>query len=146
MSDESRPDKLPQLQMSLITQKQSYSAQESCNSSLQTLLSFVWRVPSSEIQRPSLWSSWLQIQRPGFDSGRYHIFWEVLSLERGSLGLVSTIEELLERNSSGSGLEIQDYGRGDPSLWPRGTLYPRKLALTSPTSCGLSVGIVSLWI
>jgi hypothetical protein len=28
------------------------------------------------------------------------------------------------------------------SRWPRGTLYPQKLALTSPTSGGSSVGIV----
>jgi hypothetical protein len=38
-----------------------------------------------------------------------------VGLERGPLSLVSTIEELLERNSSGSGLEIREYGRGDPS-------------------------------
>jgi hypothetical protein len=30
----------------------------------------------------------------------------------------------------------------DPSRWPRGTLYPRKLAITSPTSGGRSVVIV----
>jgi hypothetical protein len=35
-------------------------------------------------------------------------------LERGPLSLVSTIEELLERKSSGSGLESRDYGRRDP--------------------------------
>jgi hypothetical protein len=29
---------------------------------------------------------------------------------------VSTIEELLERKSSGSGLEGRDYGRRDPPL------------------------------
>jgi hypothetical protein len=55
-------------------------------------------------------SSWLQIQRSGFDSQRYQILWEVMGLERGPLSLVSTIEELLERNSSCSGLENQDYG------------------------------------
>jgi hypothetical protein len=38
-----------------------------------------------------------------------------VSLERGILGLVSTIEELLGRKSSGSGLENRDYGRWDPS-------------------------------
>jgi hypothetical protein len=31
---------------------------------------------------------------------------------------------------------------GDPLLWPHDTLYPQKLALTSPTSGGRSVGIV----
>jgi hypothetical protein len=50
---------------------------------------------------------------PGFDSGRYQIFWVVVGLEQGPLSIVSTIEELLERKSSGSGLEKWDYGRGD---------------------------------
>jgi hypothetical protein len=40
------------------------------------------------------------------------------------------------------GQENRDYGRRDPSRWPRGTLYPQKLALTSPTSGGRSFGIV----
>jgi hypothetical protein len=66
------------------------------------------------IQWPPLWSSdqssWLQIQRSGFVSRRYQIFWEVVGLERGPLSLVSTIEELLERKSSGYGLENRDYG------------------------------------
>jgi hypothetical protein len=95
---------------------------------------------------PPLWSSgqsfWLQIQRSGFDSRRYLIFWEVLGLERGPFSLMSTIVELLERKSSGSCLENRDYGRRDPSRWPRGILYPQKLAVISPTSSGRSVGIV----
>jgi hypothetical protein len=41
-----------------------------------------------------------------------------------------------------SGLENREYSRRDPSSWPRDTLYLRKLALTSPTSCGRSVSIV----
>jgi hypothetical protein len=49
------------------------------------------------------------------------------------------------KKSSGSGLESREYGRTDPSRWPRGTLYPQKLALTSPTSGGCSVGIVRSW-
>jgi hypothetical protein len=53
-----------------------------------------------------------------------------------------TIEDLRGRKSSGSGLESREYGRRDPLLWPRDTLYPQKMALTSPESCGLSVGIV----
>jgi hypothetical protein len=36
-------------------------------------------------------------------------------LERGPLSLVSTIEKLLERNSSGSGLEMREYSSKDPS-------------------------------
>jgi hypothetical protein len=53
---------------------------------------------------PPLWSSgqssWLQIRKPGFDSRHYQIFWEkkkVVGLERGTLSLVSTTEELLDR-------------------------------------------------
>jgi hypothetical protein len=95
---------------------------------------------------PPLWSSgqsfWLQIQRYEFDSLRYQIFWEVVGLERGPLSHVSTTEELLGRKSSGSGLENREYGRRDPSRWPRDTPYPQKLALTSPTSDGHSVGTV----
>jgi hypothetical protein len=41
-----------------------------------------------------------------------------------------------------SGLENREYGRWDPLQWSRDTLYPQKLALTSPTSGGRSVGIV----
>jgi hypothetical protein len=35
-------------------------------------------------------------------------------------------------------------GRGNSLRWPRNTLYLQKLALTSPTSGGRSVGIVLL--
>jgi hypothetical protein len=99
-----------------------------------------------EESRPPLWSSgqssWLQIQRSGLDSRHYQISREVVDLERGPLSLVSTIEELLGRKSSGSGLERREYGSKDPSRSPRCTLYPQKLALNSPTSGGRYVGIV----
>jgi hypothetical protein len=40
-----------------------------------------------------------------------------VGLEWGPLSLVSTIEEILERKSSGSGLEIREYGlRGSVTL------------------------------
>jgi hypothetical protein len=67
-----------------------------------------------------------------------------VGLERGSLSLVSTIAELPGRNSSDSGLENREYGRGDPLSWPRDTLYPQKLAPTSQTWGCRSVGIVRL--
>jgi hypothetical protein len=60
-------------------------------------------------------SSWLQIQRSGSDSRRYQIFWEVVSLVRGPLSLVSTTEELLGRNSSGS-------SQKKPRIWPWGSV------------------------
>jgi hypothetical protein len=91
---------------------------------------------------PGLWN----VDAPKFcrkSAQRYNIFWEVVSLERGPLSLVSTTEELLGRKSSGgSGLESREYGRMDPSRWPHGTLHAQKLALTSPTRGGRSVGRV----
>jgi hypothetical protein len=51
---------------------------------------------------------------------------------------VSTIEKLLERKSSESGLESREYGRAEYAT----LVYRQKLALTLPTSGSLSVGIV----
>jgi hypothetical protein len=99
------------------------------------VLSFGWLLSSDH-------SSWLQIQRSGFDSRRYQIFREVVGLERCTLSLVSTTEELLEQKSSGPCLDSREYDRMDHSRWPPDTLYPEKLALTSPTSGIRSVGIV----
>jgi hypothetical protein len=42
---------------------------------------------------------------PGLDSRRYNIFCVAVSLEWGQLSLVRINEELLERKSSGSGIE-----------------------------------------
>jgi hypothetical protein len=68
-----------------------------------------------EESRPPPWLngqySWQQIQRYGFYSLRYHNFWEVVDLERGSHSLVSTIEELLQRKSTGSSPGNRDYSR-----------------------------------
>jgi hypothetical protein len=84
----------------------------------------------SEGLRPPLWSSgqssWLQIRRfrvrfPGTTRKK------VVGLERGPLRLVSTTEELLGRNSSGSGLESREYGSRGSSCWPHGTVYPQKV-------------------
>jgi hypothetical protein len=57
-----------------------------------------------------------------------------VGLERGPLSLVSTIEELLGRESSGSGLEIREYGRGDLLRWPRHIHSQQMLELTPPTN------------
>jgi hypothetical protein len=59
-------------------------------------------------------------------------------LNISQLSLLNTIEKLLGRKSSGSGLENRVYGHGDPLRLPRNTLYPQKLALTSLTSGGHS--------
>jgi hypothetical protein len=96
------------------------------------------RTKGRPLLRSSGQSSWLQIQRSGFDSRHCQILWEVVCLERGPLNFVSTIEELLEKKSSGSDLESRECGRRDPSRRPRGNLYPQKLALSSLTSGGRS--------
>jgi hypothetical protein len=81
---------------------------------------------------------------PGFDSWRYQIFWDVAGLEWGPLSLVRITEELLETEVSAPVYKTEINGRGDSLRWPSDTLYPLKLALTSPTSGGRSVGIVRL--
>jgi hypothetical protein len=60
-----------------------------------------------------------------------------VGLERGPLSLVSAIEELLERKSSGFDPENRNYGADYAT-----SLYPQKLELSSSTSGGRSVGIV----
>jgi hypothetical protein len=59
--------------------------------------------------------------------GATRFFWEVVGLERGSLSFLSTIEELLERKISGSGLENREYGLRNPPRWPRGTYYSQEV-------------------
>jgi hypothetical protein len=63
-------------------------------------------------------------------------------LERGPHSLVRIIEELLERKAAASVYKTEINDRGDSLRCPRDTLYPLKLALTSPTCGGRSVGIV----
>jgi hypothetical protein len=82
------------------------------------------------------------MQISGFDSRRYQIFGELVGLERGPFSLVSIIEELLGRKSSGSGLKNREYDGRDLSRRPRDILYPQTLSLTSATSGVRSDGIV----
>jgi hypothetical protein len=49
---------------------------------------------------------------PGFDSRPNQIFLELVNLEWGPLCLVNIIEELLEINSSGSSLDIENTAVG----------------------------------
>jgi hypothetical protein len=48
-----------------------------------------------------------------------------VGLEQGPFSLVSTTEGLLERKSSGSGLDVREDGSGDALRRPRDTLYPQ---------------------
>jgi hypothetical protein len=65
-----------------------------------------------------------------------------VGLERGPLGLVSTTEELLDRKVAAPVLKTEitvlRIRRADYAT----SLYPQKLALTSPTGSGRSVSIV----
>jgi hypothetical protein len=77
----------------------------------------------------------------GSDSLHYQIFW-VVGLEQGPLSLVSTTEDLLGRKSSGSGLETREHDVGIRYADNATPSIRKKLALTSLTSGGRSVGIV----
>jgi hypothetical protein len=133
-----------------IWQRRMLQSSQQCLTMLLIIIHFcryiyhLMRLPQTVFLWSSGQSSWLQIQRSRFDYRHYQSFWEVVSLEWGPLSLVSTNGELLERKSSCSSLESREYGRWDPSCWPRGTLCPPKLALTLPTSGSHSVGIVRL--
>jgi hypothetical protein len=83
-------------------------------------------------------SSWLQIQRPRV---RFPALPDFLRSSGSGTGYNWGATW---RNSSGSGLENREYGRGDPLRWPRDILYPQKLTLTSPKSGCSSVGMVRL--
>jgi hypothetical protein len=61
-------------------------------------------------------SSWLQIQKSGFDSPGYQIFWEVVVLERDPLSLVIATGELLWRKRSCSCLKNRIRPRGPGSI------------------------------
>jgi hypothetical protein len=67
-----------------------------------------------------------------------------MCLERRPLSLVSTTEELLGRNSSGSGLENRESTVGIRHADHVAPSIRKKLSLTSLTSGGRSVGIVRL--
>jgi hypothetical protein len=65
-----------------------------------------------------------------------------VGLLRGPLSLVRITEELLERKVAAPVYKTEINGSGDLLRWPRDTLYPLKLALSSQTSGGRLVGIV----
>jgi hypothetical protein len=61
------------------------------------------------------WSKFLATdpEVPGLIPGHYKKKKKVVGLERGPVSFVSTTEELLGSNSSGSGLESREYFRRD---------------------------------
>jgi hypothetical protein len=96
---------------------------------------------------------------PGFAFRRYQIFWQVVGLERGPLEprelgdfnakvgrediFKSPIgNESLHATSNDNGVKVVNFATSKNLTWPRDTLYPQKLAPTSPTSGGRSVGII----
>jgi hypothetical protein len=118
-----------------------------------TLLKPLWRhiVTSIWITRsifhhwPSLWPRvpGYRSRGPSSNPGTTRFFWEVGSLERGPLSLLSTIKEVLKRKISVSGLENRDYSRRrSAALSTRHPSICKKLVLPSPTRGGRSVSIV----
>jgi hypothetical protein len=67
-----------------------------------------------------------------------------VGLERGPLSLVSTIEELLDRKVAAPVWKAENTAVGIRRADHVPPLYPQKLAITSPTSGGRSVGVVRL--
>jgi hypothetical protein len=65
-----------------------------------------------------------------------------VALERGPLSLVSTTEELLDRKVAAPVYKTENSAVGIRRADYATPLYPQKLALTSPTSGGRSVGMV----
>jgi hypothetical protein len=65
-----------------------------------------------------------------------------VGMERGSLSLLSSIQELLERKSSGFVIEAENTAVGIRHADQVTSSVCKKLAPTSSTSDGLSVGIV----
>jgi hypothetical protein len=57
---------------------------------------------------------------------------------------MSTIMSIIYRIYTTGSVQKSENMAVGMSRWPRGTLYPQKLALTSPTSGGRSAGIVRL--
>jgi hypothetical protein len=67
-----------------------------------------------------------------------------VGLEQGPFSLVSTTEELLDRKVAAPVLKSVDTAVGIRHADLVALFYPQKLAITSPTSGGRSVGIVRL--
>jgi hypothetical protein len=89
-------------------------------------------------------SSWLQNQRPRFDSRHYQKN-KVVGLERGPLNLMSTTEELLDKKVAAPVYKTENTVVGICHADQVASSIHKKLAITSPTSSGCLVGIVHSW-
>jgi hypothetical protein len=71
--------------------------------------------------------------------------WRVINVGGYRISIHSPQVQLrsyLEETEVAPGLENREHSRRDPLCWPCDTLYPQKLALTSPTSVGRLVDTV----
>jgi hypothetical protein len=80
---------------------------------------------------------------PWFDSRRYQIFWVAVGLEQVHSASWGQLRSYLNKEVAAPGLENRDLTAVGICCADHVTpLYPQKLALTSPTGSGRSVGIV----
>jgi hypothetical protein len=101
------------------------------------------------VQRPPLWSNrqrfWLQFQRSRV---RFPALPDFLRSTGSGTGPTQPVwgqlRSYLSEKVAAPVKKTEINGRGDSLRWPRNTLYQQRLALTSPTGGGRSVGIVRL--
>jgi hypothetical protein len=91
-----------------------------------------------------MWSEYLATNTgvPGSIPGVATFFWAAVGLERSPLSLVNNLRSYLEEIVAAPGLDNRSCHRRGSLRWPRGTLYPLKLALASLTGGDRSIDIV----
>ena len=116
-----------------------------CNCRTQPMNSRIWGIFQSQyLCGLVVRVSGYRYRGPGFDPRRYQIFWVVVGLERGQLSLVRSNwgATWIKKSSSSRFRKQRLTAVGNRCANHVTPLYPQKLAPTSPTGGGRSVGMV----